>query len=76
MLGLGLFCGDPEFAELYPSILWFAEFEGFPDLQDLVLVQSLIHVFLHLKVLKFVLARIILRISHLNNIISYSDTPI
>jgi nucleoside permease NupC len=66
LLGLGLLCGDPEFAELYPSILWFAEFEGFSDLQDLILVQPLIHVFLHLKVLKFVLTRIILGISHLN----------
>ncbi len=52
MFGLRLFSCDLEFAELDPSILGLAIFESLSDLDDLVLVEPLVHVFLHLEVLE------------------------
>lgn len=53
-----------DFIEIDQSILRFVGIEGFFDLKDLILVQSLIKIFLHLKISGECKGSICFRISH------------
>ena len=51
LFGLGVLGGDAKFVKFNFSILGFTVVEGFFDLDDLILIETPVHVLLHLEVL-------------------------
>lgn len=63
----GLVCGLPQLLEIHIAVDGLVRIEGFLNLQYLILVESLVQIFLHLKVLQRNRVRLRFRISHSNN---------